>query len=144
MLVLTRKYQEKIKIGDNITITILRMKGKAVRLGIEAPTDVPVIRGELSFEGYEASESAEVEEAEVPAQEFAAASAPSRSGRTFGRASGMHAKWETNSQSESESHREPAATVAFGRVSRDSVSKVLPKLISGKAPLRSAMEQSRG
>ena len=50
MLVLTRKYQEKIRIGDNITITILRTKGKAVRLGIEAPTDVPVIRGELTFE----------------------------------------------------------------------------------------------
>src|ERR1041385_3050783 len=51
MLVLTRKYQEKIRIGNNITITVLRTKGKAVRLGIEAPTDVPVIRGELSFEG---------------------------------------------------------------------------------------------
>ena len=50
MLVLTRKYQEKIRIGDNITITVLRTKGKAVRLGIEAPTNVPVIRGELSFE----------------------------------------------------------------------------------------------
>ena len=37
MLVLTRKYQEKIRIGENITITVLRMKGKAVRLGIEAP-----------------------------------------------------------------------------------------------------------
>src|SRR3954471_19558781 len=50
MLVLTRKYQEKIRIGDNITITVLRTKGKAVRLGIEAPIDVPVIRGELSFQ----------------------------------------------------------------------------------------------
>src|SRR5436309_11328196 len=50
MLVLTRKYQEKIRIGNNITITVLRTKGKAVRLGIEAPPDVPVIRGELSFE----------------------------------------------------------------------------------------------
>ena len=61
MLVLTRKYQEKIRIGDNITITVLRTKGKAVRLGIEAPTDVPVIRGELSFEheSKEASEPAE-------------------------------------------------------------------------------------
>src|SRR5689334_8217689 len=58
MLVLTRKYQEKIRIGNNITITVLRTKGKAVRLGIEAPSDVPVIRGELSFE----NESSEVEE----------------------------------------------------------------------------------
>jgi carbon storage regulator len=50
MLVLTRKYQEKIRIGDNITITVLRTKGKAVRLGIEAPANVPVVRGELKFE----------------------------------------------------------------------------------------------
>ncbi|MEX0642399.1 MAG: carbon storage regulator [Pirellulales bacterium] len=50
MLVLTRKYQEKVHIGDGITITVLRTKGKAVRLGIEAPPEVPVIRGELTFE----------------------------------------------------------------------------------------------
>lgn len=50
MLVLTRKLQEKIRIGDQVTITVLRMKGKAVRLGIEAPLDVNVIRGELCFD----------------------------------------------------------------------------------------------
>ncbi len=50
MLVLTRKQNEKVRIGDSITITVLRMKGKAVRLGIEAPLDVNVIRGELCFE----------------------------------------------------------------------------------------------
>jgi len=50
MLVLTRKQNEKIQIGDNITITVVRMKGKAVRLGIEAPRNVNVLRGELVFE----------------------------------------------------------------------------------------------
>jgi len=50
MLVLTRKQNEKVCIGDSITITVLRMKGKAVRLGIEAPRDVNVLRGELVFE----------------------------------------------------------------------------------------------
>ena len=50
MLVLTRKQNDKIQIGDQITITVLRMKGKAVRLGIEAPADVNVMRGELVFE----------------------------------------------------------------------------------------------
>ncbi|NOY42604.1 MAG: carbon storage regulator [Planctomycetes bacterium] len=50
MLVLTRKQNEKIRIGEQITITVLRMKGKAVRLGIEAPSDVNVLRGELVFE----------------------------------------------------------------------------------------------
>ena len=60
MLVLTRKQNEKVRIGDSITITVLRMKGKAVRLGIEAPQDVNVIRGELCFElsGEDADESA--------------------------------------------------------------------------------------
>jgi hypothetical protein len=40
MLVLTRKQQEKIRIGDDIVVTVLRMKGKSVRLGIEAPGDI--------------------------------------------------------------------------------------------------------
>jgi len=50
MLVLTRKQNEKIRIGDNITITVIRMKGKAVRLGIEAPKNINVLRGELLFD----------------------------------------------------------------------------------------------
>lgn len=47
MLVLTRKPQEKIRIGDGITITVIKTKGQGVRLGIEAPADVPILRGEL-------------------------------------------------------------------------------------------------
>ena len=50
MLVLTRKQSEKIRIGENITITVIRMKGKSVRLGIEAPNNVSVLRGELVFD----------------------------------------------------------------------------------------------
>ena len=53
MLVLTRKQNEKIRIGDSITITVLRMKGKSIRLGIEAPHSMNVIRGELAFETSE-------------------------------------------------------------------------------------------
>jgi carbon storage regulator len=48
MLVLTRKLQEKIHIGDNVTITIVRIQGNTVRVGIEAPQDVRVVRGEIS------------------------------------------------------------------------------------------------
>jgi carbon storage regulator CsrA len=47
MLVLTRKTQQRIQIGENITITVLRVKGRSVRIGIEAPTDVKVLRAEL-------------------------------------------------------------------------------------------------
>jgi carbon storage regulator CsrA len=48
MLVLTRKPQEKIQIGDQITISILRIKGRAVSVGIDAPSNVRVVRGELA------------------------------------------------------------------------------------------------
>ena len=48
MLVLTRKLQEKITIGQEITITVLRVKGNSVRIGIDAPRSVHVVRGELS------------------------------------------------------------------------------------------------
>ena len=47
MLVLTRKAQEEILIGDSIRISIVRIKGNTVRLGIEAPRDVRVVRAEL-------------------------------------------------------------------------------------------------
>jgi carbon storage regulator CsrA len=47
MLVLTRKLQQQIKIGDAITVTIVRIKGNTVRVGVEAPREVRVVRGEL-------------------------------------------------------------------------------------------------
>lgn len=50
MLVLTRKLQEKITIAGNITITVLRVKGQTVRIGIEAPREIRVVRGELPME----------------------------------------------------------------------------------------------
>ena len=48
MLVLTRKQQEQIHIGDNITITVVRIHGNSVRIGIEAPQSVRVLRGEVA------------------------------------------------------------------------------------------------
>jgi carbon storage regulator CsrA len=48
MLVLTRKQRQQITIGDNITITVLRVKGQAVRIGIEAPDGVRILRSELN------------------------------------------------------------------------------------------------
>ena len=47
MLVLTRKLMEKLFIGDNICVTVVRLEGGQVRLGIEAPREVAVIRAEL-------------------------------------------------------------------------------------------------
>lgn len=47
MLCLTRKLQEKIVINGNIVITLLRLQGNKISLGIEAPSDVPIVRYEL-------------------------------------------------------------------------------------------------
>ena len=47
MLVLTRKLNERIVIGDNVRITGVGIRGNPVRLGIEAPTEVPILRDEL-------------------------------------------------------------------------------------------------
>ena len=47
MLVLSRKVGERIQIGDQISVVIVRINGNAVRVGIEAPTDMTVIRAEL-------------------------------------------------------------------------------------------------
>ena len=48
MLVLTRKAKQRIQIGDNISITVLRVKGQTVRIGIDATTEVRVRRSELA------------------------------------------------------------------------------------------------
>lgn len=47
MLVLTRKQGEKIVIGENISVTVLEIDPGKIRLGIEAPRDIPIYREEL-------------------------------------------------------------------------------------------------
>ncbi|KPL84123.1 hypothetical protein SE15_02810 [Thermanaerothrix daxensis] len=47
MLVLTRKVDESVVIAENIVITILSIEGDKVKLGIEAPREVPILRKEL-------------------------------------------------------------------------------------------------
>ncbi len=47
MLILSRKTNEQIVIGDRIVITVVAIRGGNVRLGIEAPDDVPVHRQEV-------------------------------------------------------------------------------------------------
>ena len=50
MLVLSRKVGERILIGDQITVTVVRVTGGGVRLGIEAPSEMAVIREELQHD----------------------------------------------------------------------------------------------
>ena len=48
MLVLSRKESQRIQLGDSIVLTIVRVNGDRVRVGIEAPAEVQVRRGELT------------------------------------------------------------------------------------------------
>jgi carbon storage regulator CsrA len=126
MLVLTRKQQEKIRIGDHITITVLRTKGKAVRLGIEAPAEIPVIRGELSFD--------KVDETEAPIETLRelkdGKSGANGFGRPFEEVGRTIAVWPA----------EPAR-VSLQRVPRDQVAKVLPHLADDRGPLRDMLDR---
>jgi carbon storage regulator len=47
MLVLSRKVGEKILIGNNISVTVVRIAPGIVRIGVEAPQDTPIVRDEI-------------------------------------------------------------------------------------------------
>lgn len=53
MLVLSRKQNERIRVGDSVIVTIVRVSGDKVRIGIEAPADVRVLRDELHPSGLQ-------------------------------------------------------------------------------------------
>jgi carbon storage regulator len=65
MLVLSRKKNESIVINNDITIVIVEIRGDKVRLGIEAPKEVPVHRREV----YDAIRRSEAASKDQPAQE---------------------------------------------------------------------------
>lgn len=60
MLVLSRKVGSSIRIGKDITLTVVKIDRNQVRLGIEAPLNVPILREELVFELPEGAETIEV------------------------------------------------------------------------------------
>lgn len=47
MLILSRKTDQQIKIGEDITLTIIEIKGDQVKIGVEAPKDIKVFRQEV-------------------------------------------------------------------------------------------------
>lgn len=51
MLVLSRKVNERIQIGANVTVTIVKVSPHSVRIGIEAPSDMVIVRQELTEGG---------------------------------------------------------------------------------------------
>jgi carbon storage regulator len=56
MLVLTRKAGETIRIGNDVLLTVVRIEGNRVRIAVEAPRSLTVLRGELSADGPVATE----------------------------------------------------------------------------------------
>ena len=63
MLVLSRRQSERIRLGDSIVLTIVRVSGDKVRLGIEAPPDVVVLREELHTEQSAATDATPIKKA---------------------------------------------------------------------------------
>ena len=71
MLVLTRKLMEKLYIGNDVCVTVVRLEGGQVRLGIDAPREVSVVRAEL-IDGRVAAQPAAGEWAGLGATPLAA------------------------------------------------------------------------
>ena len=66
MLVLSRKKNESIVIDDDIVITVVEVRGDKVRLGIEAPREIPVHRSEIHAQITRAQETECEESSSVP------------------------------------------------------------------------------
>ena len=76
MLVLTRKSNQSIMIGDDIEVSVLAIMGEKVRIGIQAPRDVPVFRKEVYLE-IQSERQREIDPGVVPAPASAPATATS-------------------------------------------------------------------
>jgi carbon storage regulator len=57
MLILTRRINEGLRIGDDVSITVLEIKGNQIRLGVNAPKDVSVHREEIYQRIHETADS---------------------------------------------------------------------------------------
>ena len=67
MLVLTRKSNQSIMIGDDIEVSVLSIMGEKVRIGIQAPRDIPVFRKEVYLEIQQERQGVATEAAAAPA-----------------------------------------------------------------------------
>lgn len=66
MLILSRRAKQRIKLGNDIIVTVIRISGDKVRLGIEAPADLVVLRDELEVFSPEQRAATAAEPAAAP------------------------------------------------------------------------------
>ena len=84
MLILSRKIDEKIKIGDNITITLIDVHGDQVKIGVEAPKNVKVFRQEV-FDAIQNENKAAAVENKAGSEEKSALAALSALSKLLGK-----------------------------------------------------------
>ena len=84
MLILSRKVDEKIKIGDDITITLIEVHGDQVKIGVEAPKNVKVFRQEV-FDAIQNENKAAAVENKAGSEEKSAIAAVSALSKLLGK-----------------------------------------------------------
>lgn len=84
MLILSRKIDEKIKIGNDITITLIDVHGDQVKIGVEAPKDVKVFRQEV-FDAIQNENKAAAVENKAGSEEKSALAAMSALSKLLGK-----------------------------------------------------------
>ena len=84
MLILSRKIDEKIKIGNDITITLIDVHGDQVKIGVEAPKNVKVFRQEV-FDAIQNENKAAAVENKVSSEEKSAIAAVSALSKLLGK-----------------------------------------------------------
>ena len=68
MLILTRRIGETLMVGDDVTVTVLGVKGNQVRIGVNAPKEIAVHREEI-YQRIQKEKSAEASAQEAPLSE---------------------------------------------------------------------------
>lgn len=128
MLVLARKCEEKIHIGDNITITVLQVKGNTIRLGIEAPRAMSVLRGELRFR-TDGQPADSVSFSSPATGEVAFGATSDACSRTPLSSAGCAAT--THPQASRLDNGQAPGTVEYRRVRRERILALMPHYIAG-------------